>query len=145
MTGSRNKHSPAALALAAAMLVSWASPGSTATVTRKGTIKVIATITLSPSLPANAVLSGSADVSVTDFSGSSYSGSAFTSIPRAGNSKVVTIAVPYVWVVESSRASVTVVFSIGASTSGNPSAQAVIAIPLPPDGAVTEVRLPLTL
>ena len=144
MTGSRSTHFGAALALVVIMLVSWMSSGSTATVNRKGTIKVIATITLTPGLPGNAVLTGTASAFASDFVGNNSS-SASVKIPRAGNSKVVTVLLPYAWTLDASRASVGVSFSIDANTSATPWAQATITIPLPPDGAITEVRLPLTI
>jgi len=116
-----------------------------AAVLRSGTFTVKSTVVLSANAPVSAPLSATASAYFYDPVGGGHSASITAVVKRSGNAANVTLVLPYRWAVGRTTGTVTVTFSIGASTLGSPRTQVSATIPLPADGAATQVVLPAAL
>jgi len=108
---------------------------------RTGTFKVVSTIVLSANVPATAVLSASASAYFYDPVGGSHQVLGSATVKRSGNKGTVTLMLPYRWAVGQTTGTVTLALSVGASTTAAPFAEVSTAVPLPADGAATQVVL----
>lgn len=132
---------------AAAALGPAASFAGTTTIT--GIIKVEATVTLGPNVAPKVSISGSAGAAP-DQIGQQHNESASVSLKRSGNRATGEIDLPYAWTVLNDTKSVLVSFTASSPFQqgtgiNSSSAHVTVPIPLPKDGAVTHVKLAVTM
>ena len=128
-----------------ALLVAVAT-GSTAaagTITiRTGVIKLESVVAVSASVPASATISATGSAYFYDSSAGSHQASITAVVKRSGKTASVVLMLPYRWTVGTTSNPVTVTLSVSANSSDSPRTEVSAMIPLPANGATTQVILP---
>lgn len=122
-----------------------ASSAPAETTTASATIKVVCAITTDDSIPAGTSISLSAQA---QGAGTNVSQTVQTTTvtAKAGSSQRIVLTLPYKWVLASPQARVPIFFSASApTTSGSGSVGTNLAIPMPADGSVVTVSIPVRL
>jgi hypothetical protein len=141
MTSSR----PSILLALVAAFACATLPARAAVVTRTGTFKVQSTVALSANVPSSATVSATASAYFYDPVGGSHQAQISATVKRSGNKANVMLTLPYRWAVGQVTGTVTVALSVHADAVGSPFATISGTIPLPAEGATTQVVLPASL
>ncbi len=140
----------ALFAFATAPSSSTAEAAATTPIILTGTIHFVSTIKIASAILANQPITGYVTASAYDYDSASltsatYQASITAVATRSGNTAALSITLPYLWSVTATPKTISVVIAVVAAAAGNPSTNVTATIPMPANGAVTTVDLPLRL